>query len=186
MHAQRSTRTTRLLLLPAAALAVASLTACGDDDAAGSDSSITVDDAWVKATDTTMTGSFGVVTNSGDSDLVVVSAETSASDTTELHEVVMSGDEMVMRQKDGGFVVPAGGEHVLEPGSDHVMIMNLQQPVEPGEDVEITLTFDDGGTVTYSAQGREAEVGDETYIPDDTSMDDGGGMSDDATEGEDS
>jgi copper(I)-binding protein len=184
MHAQRPARTARLLLLPAAALVVAPLAGCGDDEAAGSDSSITVDDAWVKATEATMTGSFGVITNAGDSDLVVVSAETSVSDTTELHEVVMSGDEMVMRQKDGGFVVPAGGEHILEPGSDHVMIMNLQQPVEPGDEIDITLTFDDGGTVTYSGQAREAEVGDETYVPGDESMDEGAGMSDDAMEGE--
>lgn len=186
MYARRPIRSTPLLLLPAAAMVVAPLAACGDDEAAGSDTTITVDDAWVKATDSTMTGSFGVVSNTGDSDLVVLSAETSVSDTTELHEVVMSGDEMVMREKDGGFVVPAGGEHVLEPGSDHVMIMNLQQPVEPGDEVEVTLTFDDGGTVTYSAQGREAEVGDETYVPNDESMDEGSEMPDDAMEGGDS
>lgn len=77
----------------------------------------------------------------------------------------MIDGEMKMQQKDGGFVVPAGGDHVLEPGNDHVMVMDMSDPVEPGEDVEITLTLDDGTTYTYTAQGREAEVGDEEYVP---------------------
>ena len=64
----------------------------------------------------------------------------------------MIDGEMKMQQKDGGFVVPAGGDHVLEPGNDHVMVMDMSDPVEPGEDVEITLTLDDGTTYTYTAR----------------------------------
>lgn len=172
MTTPRSLLNTRLLLLPAAALVAAPLAACGSDDTTGTDpeaatSTIAVDDAWVRATDGPMTASFGVLRNSGDTDLTVVSAATSASDMTELHEVVMEDGEMVMKEKDDGFVVPAGGEHVLEPGADHVMIMDLQQPVEPGEEVDITLTFDDGSEVSYTAQVRQAEVGDEEYVPED-------------------
>ena len=169
MRTVRLHLSTRLLLLPAAALAAAPLAACGsessDDTEAASDTVITVSDAWVKASEGPMTGSFGVISNSSDSDVTVVSASTTASDRTELHEVVMIDGEMKMQQKDGGFVVPAGGDHVLEPGNDHVMVMDMSDPVEPGEDVEITLTLDDGTTYTYTAQGREAEVGDEEYVP---------------------
>jgi copper(I)-binding protein len=87
----------------------------------------------------------------------------------------MIDGEMKMQEKQDGFVVPAGGEHVLEPGADHVMVMNMTDPVLPGDEVEITLEFDDGTTYTYAAQGREAEVGDEEYVP----SDDHGDMSDD-------
>jgi copper(I)-binding protein len=197
MRTRQSILTTRLLLLPAAALVVAPLAGCGGDDnsdstagtaaestadaAAGSeddagDDVIAVEDAWVKASAETMTAAFGVITNTGDDDLTVLSAQTSASDVTELHEVVMQDGQMIMRPKEGGFVVPAGGEHVLEPGADHVMIMNLQDPVEPGDDVEITLDFDDGSTYTYTAQAREADVGNEEYVPGEGSMDHGGDM----------
>jgi copper(I)-binding protein len=181
MTSSRSLLTTRLLLLPAAALLAAPLVACGSDDAdttAEGDGTVSVDDAWVKATEGEMTGSFGVISNSGDADLTVVSATTTASDRTELHEVVMIDGEMKMQQKDGGFVVPAGGEHVLEPGADHVMVMNLQEPIAAGDSIDVTLTFDDGSEITYSAQGREAEVGDEEYVPSET-MD--GGMEDDGS-----
>ena len=172
MTSSRSLMTTRLLLLPTAALLAAPLVACGSDDAdtdaATAEGSVTVDDAWVKATEGEMTGSFGVISNSGDTDLTVVSATTTASDRTELHEVVMIDGEMKMQEKDGGFVVPAGGEHVLEPGADHVMVMNLQEPIAAGDSVDVTLSFDDGSEVTYSAQAREAEVGDEEYVPSET------------------
>ena len=85
-------------------------------------------------------------------------------------------------QWEDGFVIPAGGDRVLEPGNDHVMVMEMSDPVEPGEDVEITLTLDDGTTYTYTAQGREAEVGDEEYVPsEDTEMDmESDDMSDDS------
>lgn len=162
------------LLLPLAAAGALTLAACGSDttgtDLAGSDPTpaanpITVTDAWVKASPGPMTGAFGVVTNAGDTDLVLVSASTSASGTTELHEVVMTDGQMVMQPKEGGFAVPAGGEHVLEPGADHIMVLGMTEPVQAGDDVEITLTFDDGTRYTYTAQAREAQVGNETYQP---------------------
>ena len=206
MRTRRSMLTTRLLLLPAVAVALVPLAGCGADDnsdataettadAAAADDTesvddvIAVEDAWVKASAEMMTAAFGIVTNAGDTDLTILSAETTASDVTELHEVVMQEGQMIMRPKEGGFVVPAGGEHVLEPGADHVMIMNLQDPVEPGEDVEITLSLDDGSTYTYTAQAREADVGKEEYVPEGGSMDGGemeGEMSSEGMEGGDS
>ncbi len=186
MTSSRSLMTTRLLLLPAAALLAAPLVACGSDDTdtdaadttAQTEAAVTVDDAWVKATEGEMTGSFGVISNPGDTDLTVVSATTTASDRTELHEVIMIDGEMKMTEKDEGFVVPAGGEHVLEPGADHVMVMDLQEPIAAGDSIEVTLVLDDGSEVTYSAQAREAEVGDEEYVP-------GEGMDGDDMDGED-
>jgi len=173
MSAIRSTLTTRLLLLSSAALVAAPLAACGNEDsgeAAASSGDLTVSDAWVKASEGPMTGAFGVIGNAGDADVVVVSASTTASQMTELHEVVMIDGEMKMQEKGGGFVVPAGGEHVLEPGSDHVMVMDMAEPIAPGDDVDITLTFDDGTELTYTAQAREVEVGDEEYVPSDGDM----------------
>lgn len=178
MRVRRSTLSTRLLLLSSAALVAAPLAACGSDDAATTDDTaagggaVTVSDAWVRASEGPMTGAFGVISNSGDADVTVVSASTSASEMTELHEVVMIDGEMKMQQKDGGFVVPAGGDHVLEPGNDHVMVMNMTQPIMAGDDVEITLSLDDGTEVSYTAQAREAEVGDEEYVPSDGHMGD--------------
>jgi hypothetical protein len=162
-----------LLLLPLLAVGAFVLGGCGDDAATtetADQGPVAVSDAWVKASDMQMTGSFGVIRNTGDADLTLVSAQTSASPMTELHEVVEKDGQMVMQPKQGGFAVPAGGEHVLEPGADHIMIMQLEQPLTAGDDVDITLTFDDGTTYAYTAQVREADVGDETYVPAETPM----------------
>jgi copper(I)-binding protein len=153
------------LTLPLLAAGALALAGCGSSDTTSADGPVTVRDAWVKASPGPMTGSFGVIENSGDADLTLVSATTSASSTTELHEVAMIDGQMVMQPKDGGFALPAGEEHVLEPGADHIMILGMTAPVEAGDDVEITLTFDDGTTYAYSAQAREAQVGNETYQP---------------------
>ncbi len=173
----RTATTTRLLLLP---LLAAALLACGDDtpaaspqastsapmpSATASPSTVTVSDAWVRAADGGMTGAFGVISNDGPDDLTLVSASSPAAAAVELHEVVTVDGQAVMQPKAGGFLVPGVGGHVLEPGADHIMLMGLTSPLLPGDDVEISLTFDDGTTLTYTAQVRSAEVGDETYSP---------------------
>ena len=43
----------------------------------------------------------------------------------QLHEVVDKDGAMVMQQKTGGFVIPAGGMLELKPGGNHVMLMRL-------------------------------------------------------------
>lgn len=126
---------------------------------------LTLDDAWVKAADSGMTAAFGVLHNPTDQAVTLVSATSTASARVELHEVVMADGGMVMRPKEGGILVPAGGEHVLEPGADHIMLMDLVDPVEPGEDVALTLSFDDGTSLEVSAQAKEFEGGTEDYQP---------------------
>lgn len=150
----------RIAAATSGALLLFGLAACGSDE---SDAGLSVSDAWVKASDGGMTAAFGVLTNDSGGEVVVVGAETSASERTELHEVVTTDGEMVMQQKEGGFAVPADGEHTLEPGADHIMILDLASPVEPGDEVTITLSLDGGATYEYSAQAKETEGGEEPY-----------------------
>lgn len=183
----RTHRTT--MLLGALALTTV-LGACGSDDAAtsGSDSSgssgtsestsateaesLTMTDPWIKSATEGMTAAFGTLVNSGDSDVTIVSATTDVTDVMELHETVQNDDgAMAMQEKDGGFVVPAGGEHELAPGGDHLMIMDLLRPVEPGEAVTLTLTFDDGSTTDVEATVKEFTGADENYQDEDMDMD---------------
>jgi hypothetical protein len=57
------------------------------------------------------------------------------------------------------------------------MIMGLTAPIEAGDEVEITVTCADGGSVTWTSVAKPFEGGEETYDP-------AGGM--DATDGMDS
>lgn len=201
----RTHRTT--MLLGALALTTV-LGACGSDEAttSGSDSSgssstsdsasateaesLTMTDPWVKSAEDGMTAAFGTLVNTGDRDVTIVSAETDVTDVMELHETVQNDDgAMAMQEKDGGFVVPAGGEHELAPGGDHLMIMDLLRPVEPGEALTVTLTFADGSTTDVEATVKEFTGADEDYQDGDgdqdmdMDMDEDMGSDDESTEG---
>ena len=80
------------------------------------------------------------------------------------HEVVGEGMEnKTMQPKEGGITVPAGGSHELVPGGDHIMLMDLKRPLQPGEDVEVTVTFEDGSTLPVTAQIRDFPGAGEEY-----------------------
>lgn len=155
-----------------------SLAACGTDDtttdssatSSTASSSITAADPWVKAVDTGMTAAFVTLTNASDSDLVLVSASTPASAMVELHEMAMKDGEMVMQPKEGGIPVPADGTATLEPGGDHIMLMDVTEPIEPGDAVSLTLTFGDGSTLEVEAVAKEFSGAEEDYSGGDDSM----------------
>ncbi|MCX6406236.1 MAG: copper chaperone PCu(A)C [Propionibacteriales bacterium] len=158
-------RLTTLLLLAATTVG---LTACGsssDADPATEASTVSVQDPWVKAADSGMTAAFGTFRNAADHDVTIVSATTDGvAGRVELHEMATDEDgQMVMRQKKGGIVVPAGKTHTLEPGGDHIMLMDLTRPVEPGQDVRVTVRFSDDSTMSFTAPARSFAGAEEDY-----------------------
>lgn len=149
-----------------------SSSSAGAADAAQENTSLILEDPYVKAADSGMTAAFGTLVNGGLKDVTVVSATSDITTMMELHETVADDSgAMAMQPKQGGFVIPAGGKHELSPGGDHLMIMDLTRPVAPGEDVTITLTLDDGSTVDVVATVKDVAGGEETYDPDGVDMD---------------
>ncbi|GGO62551.1 copper chaperone PCu(A)C [Nonomuraea cavernae] len=126
---------------------------------------LSITDPWVKTTEKGMTAAFGVLVNDSDAAVTVVSAASPLSPTIELHEVVESGGKMVMRAKEGGFVVPAHGTHPLEPGGDHIMLMGVTEQVKPGARIPFTITVKDGQPLEFTAVGKDFAGGKEDYQP---------------------
>ncbi|GAA0975877.1 copper chaperone PCu(A)C [Acrocarpospora macrocephala] len=126
---------------------------------------LTIVDPWVKTTKEGMTAAFGTLVNDTDADVVVVSGASPLSPKIELHEVVDDDGKMIMRPKEGGFTIPARGSHQLQPGGDHIMLMGVTEEVKPGAQIEFTLTLKDGGTVTFTAVGKDFAGGKEDYQP---------------------
>ena len=134
--------------------------------------SVTVGDAWVKAAESGMSAAFGDLTNSGSQDVTVTSVTTPASTMVELHETVENeSGEMVMREKDGGFTIPAGGATTLEPGGNHIMLMGVVEPLVPGAEVVLTLTFSDESTVEITAPVKDYSGANESYEDGEMDMD---------------
>jgi periplasmic copper chaperone A len=169
----RTTSAVRAFATTVLLVAGLGLTACGEASqtappAADQASAVRMSDAWVKSVDDGMTAAFGVLSNSGDVAATVVAVRTPASASVEIHEVVMAaGGDMVMQPKEGGLVVAAGGSAALEPGGDHIMLMDVTDPIEPGDEVPLTLEFSDGSTLDVTATAKEFSGGNEEYMPHD-------------------
>lgn len=172
--------TSRMSAALGAALLTLALGACGSDSSTGASSdggsstdptamptdasSLSMTDPWVKSASTGMTAAFGTLVNNGDSDITVVSATSDIASAIELHETVQNDDgAMAMQPKEGGFTIPAGGEHELAPGGDHLMIMDLDRALKPGEMVIIELTLDDGSTTEIDATVKKFTGAEEEY-----------------------
>jgi len=157
-------------------VAVLALTGCSSGDGttaqrketaahATAADSITVEDAWVKsAAQGEMTAGFGTIENSSDEDVTVVSVESPASSMMELHETVENDSgQMVMREVEGGFVIPANDHLHLEPGGNHLMLMELPEAVNAGEEIVFTLTFSDDSTLRFTAVAKDYAGANENY-----------------------
>lgn len=110
--------------------------------------SIEIHDAYARsASPAAKSGAaFMVIRNTGAEDDQLIAAASDAAMRVELHTHIADGNGvMQMRQVEGGFAVPAGGEHVLARGGDHVMMMGLNGPLNDGETVTVTLTFQKAG-----------------------------------------
>ncbi|KQB85451.1 copper chaperone PCu(A)C [Corynebacterium oculi] len=141
----------------------ASSAATSSATASDSSPSVRLDDAVVKAKgeDNDMTSIFGTLVNDTDKDITVESFTTSLGEAEyQMHEVV----DGVMREKSGGFEVPAHGTHALQPGGDHMMVMGYAHPVAAGDEITVTLTLSDGSEVELDPiPVRSIGAGDENY-----------------------
>lgn len=121
-----------------------------------------LDAGWAKAAEG-MSGVFGTLHNATDADVTLVSATSTVADIVELHESVTSGANVTMREVDGGFTIPAGGTFDLEPGGNHIMLMELTSKLLPGDEVPVTLTFDNGSTIEVTVLAKDYGGAQENY-----------------------
>lgn len=165
----------RVLVAPAILLAAFGLAGCATNETAPAESgpevvqetdAFAISDAWIKATDTDMTGVFGTITNNGDTDFTIVSAEAEIAGMTELHETIVQSDgSSLMQEVEGGYIVPAGEDYILEPGGNHIMLMMLKEDILPGDEIMITVVTSEGDEFEFSALAKEYTGAQETYAP---------------------
>lgn len=136
-------------------------------------------------TPTATTGAVYMNLESADGDkLIKASVPTDVAGTTEIHETVsddgdmestegmedsgtmegmdsestmddsMSSQMMGMREIDS-LTLPAGEEVVLEPGGYHIMLIDLANPIEEGDTIPVTLTFENAGEIEIEAEARQ-------------------------------
>lgn len=114
------------------------------------ESTITVTDAYARAGSPMAKAgaAFMVITNSAAEDDRLIGAASDIAMRTELHTHIAGADGvMQMVHVPEGFVIPAGGSHELARGGDHVMFMGLKAPMQQGDVISLTLTFEKAGEV---------------------------------------
>lgn len=139
----------------AAALTLAlPLSACGpasdaDAPAEATASRIAVERAWSRETapGQSVGGAFLTIVNSGSAPDRLIGGTTPIAGDVQVHMADMTGGVMRMRQLAEGLEIPAGGTVTLEPGSYHIMLMDLQRPLARGDTVPLTLEFEKAGSI---------------------------------------
>ncbi|MGK2741697.1 copper chaperone PCu(A)C [Tepidicaulis sp. LMO-SS28] len=128
-----------------AALAFAACFALPVPGAVAADDALTVENALVRPTIGPVRRSAGYFTlhNAGGADRIT-GAEVSGAGRVELHTHLMEEGVMKMRQVEG-VDVPAEGEVVFKPHGLHLMLFDLDGPLEEGASVEGVLTLEKAG-----------------------------------------
>jgi copper(I)-binding protein len=117
-------------------------------------------DPWVRepAMGQTVAAGYMTIVNNSDSDLQLVAASTPVA-RTELHETIADGDGVMrMQHRPDGFAIPAGGELVLEPGGNHLMMMDIDRlAMSTAGEVTFMLDFGSAGVLPVVAPIRSMD-----------------------------
>ena len=87
------------------------------------------------------------ITNKGSAPDRLVGGSTAVAGGFEVHSMTMDQGVSKMRPVEGGLEIKPGETVELKPGSFHVMLPGLKQPLEKGQKVKATLQFEKAGKV---------------------------------------
>ncbi len=162
------------------AAADTSTTAADAGNVVSDEGGLTIADPWARTSpeDTTYGAVYLSLTSADGDALVGASVPADIAGTVEIHETVVADDassdttmamggessdttettmagmgQMTMRPIDS-LELPAGETVTLEPGGYHIMLIELVAPLETGQEIEVTLTFENAGerTITVPVQ----------------------------------
>lgn len=99
-----------------------------------------------------------VIQNRGAAADRLMSAETAAAGTVELHATLHEGGVMRMRPMPA-IDLPAGGTVRLQRGGMHVMLIGLREPLKAGTKFPLTLVFEKAGRLEVTVAVEPARGG---------------------------
>lgn len=87
----------------------------------------------------------------GDEDDRLLGARSTVASEVQIHETSTDEDGTLGMSPVAGLELPAGGTLVLEPGSLHMMLIEVER-LSPGDEVDVTLVWENGGEWTIPAE----------------------------------
>ena len=137
--------------------ALIALIACGCAARAVAAQPVDVKDPWIRAPapGQKVAGAYMGLVSRTNQYLVSISSPVAAR--VELHSTTMEEGVMKMRPV-GRIELPAGKPVKLAPGGLHVMLIDLKQPLKPGDKVPLTLTLQREDLASRAIFTVQAEV----------------------------
>jgi copper(I)-binding protein len=144
------------------------LLACSSDDdgatsaTTGDTGELTIDAAWARTSPAMVTAgaAYVTITSPIDDRLIGASVDAAIAGSVELHQTSMAdmtgtaAPAMEMVEVDA-IDLPAGQTVALEPGSYHIMLLDLSQPLTLDQTFAMTLTFENAGTREVTVTVRD-------------------------------
>jgi periplasmic copper chaperone A len=136
----------RTSILFACVLSLAAGAAAAQEFKAGP---LEIDQPWSRATPKGAKVAAGYLTikNTGTEPDRLVGVSSPAAGKSEIHEMSMEKGVMKMRPVPGGVEIKPGETVELKPGSFHIMMTGLKNPIERGKPFKASLTFEKAGPV---------------------------------------
>jgi len=142
----------RKKILPTCIILVTLLSACRP-----AASATPVDAASAAQAGVGVSGAYLRISNNGDSDITLLSAQAAGVGMIQIHETLVENDIAQMRAVEAGLVIPVGETVSLRPGGLHLMLMNLETDLHDGETLNLILNFDNGAALTITAPVQRVE-----------------------------
>mgnify|MGYP002713253762 CR=1 FL=1 len=126
------------------------MVACGNTT---NTSEITVKNAWIRPgeIDGPPTVAYMEIQNTGDGTDRLLSISADFSNTLEVHETQVTDGVARMVPQEDGIEIPINATVELKQGGLHVMIMALNEDLIEGQNVELTLKFENAGEIVTVA-----------------------------------
>lgn len=117
--------------------------------------------AWIRTLPGSLpAGGYVVLENDADQPATLSSASSAAYASVMLHHSSTQGGMSRMAMVDA-LAIPAHGKIALAPAGYHLMLMQAETPVKPGDTVKVTLTFADGSRLPVDFIARPANAMDD-------------------------
>lgn len=121
-------------------------------------SSMQIESPWARPTigKSKLTAAYMRIVNNGSEPDHLVAASSPAAGKVELHDNIRDGDVMKMREVKTIEIKP-GDKVELKPAGLHMMVLDLKQPLKPGQSLPMTLQFEKAGKIQVDVPVRQAD-----------------------------
>jgi len=97
-----------------------------------------------------VTAGYLTLTNGSDKAQKLVGASSPKAERIELHAHLKGADGMAQMRQVEQVEIPAKGTAVLAPGGLHLMVFGIKEPMKPGDNFPVELTFEGNRKVSFA------------------------------------